>query len=97
MFSTRPGKDFTRSRKFPAERIISFLVTALKSGKLDSFCDEVIEVAARENLSGGKSISPQFPLLLFSDIIYAYYLSVETVHKELLHKYTLDILEFSKR
>jgi len=76
---------------------VTVLVTALKSGKFDSFCDEVIEVAARENLSGGKIISPQFPLLLISDIIYAYYLSVETVHKELLHKYTLDILESSKK
>lgn len=73
------------------------LVTALKSGRFDSFCDEVVEVAATENLSGGKIISPQFPLLLFSDILYAYYLSVETVHKELLHKYTLDILDFSPK
>ncbi|MDE6974569.1 MAG: MurR/RpiR family transcriptional regulator [Lachnospiraceae bacterium] len=73
------------------------LITALKSAKLDSFCDEVIRVAATENLSGGKIISPQFPLLLFSDVVYAYYLSVETVHKELLHKYTLDILEFQKK
>jgi len=26
-FATRPGKDFTRSRKFPADKLISFLVT----------------------------------------------------------------------
>ena len=69
------------------------LITSLRSKRFGSFCDEVIEVATTDNLAGGKIISPQFPLLLMSDFIYAYYLSVDTGHKELLHSYTLDILE----
>ena len=69
------------------------LITSLRSKRVGNFCDEVIEVATTDNLAGGKIISPQFPLLLMSDFIYAYYLSVDTGHKELLHSYTLDILE----
>lgn len=71
------------------------LITSLKTNKYDSFCDEVINIGFKENLATGKIISPQFPLLLMSDIIYAYYLSTDTGHKELLHQYTLDILDQS--
>lgn len=71
------------------------LITSLKSTKYDSFCDEVIHIGYQEKLATGKIISPQFPLLLMSDIIYACYLSTDTGHKELLHQYTLDILDQS--
>lgn len=71
------------------------LITSLKTTKYASFCDEVIRIGFQEKLATGKIISPQFPLLLMSDIIYACYLSTDTGHKEMLHQYTLDILDQS--
>lgn len=36
-------------------------------------CDEVINLASLEDLDTGSKVSPQLPLLIFLDIIYAYY------------------------
>lgn len=69
------------------------LVTSAKDASLASFCDEIITIAATKDLSAGTNISPQFPLLLLSDILYTYYLLSDTPQKERMHAYTLNILE----
>lgn len=49
------------------------LFTANKNEYLTQKCTEVVTVATSENLSFGNRISPQFPLLVMIDILYAYF------------------------
>jgi len=51
------------------------LLTANNNNKFKEICDEIISVAMRKNLDFGNRISPQFPLLVMIDIIYAYFLN----------------------
>ena len=69
------------------------LMTSHKSPEQDEYCDEVVLLALRENIEAGKVISPQFPILIYLDILYAHFLQHDSNHKELLHERTLDILQ----
>lgn len=51
--------------------------------------DEHVAVASVRHLNYGNRISPQFPLLMMIDIIYAYYLSIDKKTKETIFKNTL--------
>lgn len=71
----------------------TILATSHKTAGHTAFCDETIAIAGPENLSSGRTISPQLPLLFLSDVIYAIFLLSDTRHKELMHEYTLDIIQ----
>lgn len=51
--------------------------------------DEHVAVASVRHLNYGNRISPQLPLLMMIDIIYAYYLSIDKTTKETIFKDTL--------
>lgn len=70
----------------------TLLMTSHKSKEFLSFCDELLLFAVKEHLESGKVISPQFPILVMTDILYAYYLQLDTLNKEALHDYTLSAL-----
>lgn len=70
----------------------TLLMTANKNKEFHSFCDELLLFAVKEHLDHGKAISPQFPILVMSDILYAHYLQLDTLNKEVLHDYTLSAL-----
>lgn len=70
----------------------TLLMTSHKSKEFLSFCDELLLFAVKEHLESGKVISPQFPILVMTDILYAYYLQLDTLNKEALHDYTLNAL-----
>ena len=53
------------------------IITSNNDDKLHEFCDEVLLVAVRENLEVGNIISPQFPILLVVDVLYAHFLSLD--------------------
>lgn len=55
----------------------------------DSQIDEHILVASAHHLSYGNRISPQFPLLMMMDVLYAYYLSIDKSKKETIFKDTI--------
>ena len=75
-----------------ASNASTVFITSLRDPRHASFCDEVITLAATKDLSSGRTISPQFPLLVISDILYTYYLLSDTIQKERMHSYTLNIL-----
>jgi hypothetical protein len=46
-----------------------------------------------EHLEYGNIISPQFPILLVLDVLYAHYLQIDRSKKEALHEYTIQTLQ----
>lgn len=70
----------------------ALLISSHKPMDAQNFCDDVLLVPVKENLENGRAISPQFPILILIDIIYAYFLQTDTNRKEALHDYTLSVL-----
>ena len=64
------------------------LLTANTDKSFSQFCDEVILMPSLLHLNHGNIISPQFPILVFLDICYAYYIAHDKNKKEALHDYT---------
>jgi DNA-binding MurR/RpiR family transcriptional regulator len=71
----------------------TILITENNSDKLHDFCDEVVLLPDLKYLNRGNVISPQFPILMFVDIIYSYYLERDRSMKDHLHDDTLKALE----
>ena len=55
--------------------------------------DETLIFASMEHLEYGNIISPQFPILLVLDVLYAHYLQIDRSKKEALHEYTIQTLQ----
>ena len=72
------------------------LLTANTDKSFSQFCDEVILMPSLLHLHHGNIISPQFPILVFLDICYAYYIAHDKNKKEALHDYTLKALTGEK-
>lgn len=51
--------------------------------------DHHISVASVHHLNYGNRISPQFPLLMMIDVLYAYYLAIDKTKKETIFKNTI--------
>lgn len=60
--------------------------------KWDVLCDEVLPVPTKEKLDLGKLISPQFPVLVLCDLLFANVLQYDRMDKEALHELTLSEL-----
>ena len=73
------------------------LVTSCKDKSCDEFCDEVLLCAVQKNLSNGKAISPQFPVLVMVDILFAHILAGDKFRREALHDSTLRALDHNTR
>lgn len=65
------------------------IISSAHLRKWDAFCDEVLPVPTKEKLDLGKLISPQFPVLILCDILYANVLGYDRKDKEALHDLTL--------
>ncbi len=72
------------------------LFTARNSSSYYESCDEVVLLPSLKHLNHGNVISPQFPILVMMDIIYAYYMEKDKYLKEILHDHTLRALEEGK-
>ena len=59
------------------------LITAHKNGRISSYCDEIVLIPSLKYLNYGNVISPQFPILIFLDIIYSYYVSMDKRRKHI--------------
>lgn len=68
------------------------LITAHKNGRISSYCDEIVLIPSLKYLNYGNIISPQFPILIFLDIIYSYYVSMDKRRMQVLHTSTLRAL-----
>lgn len=73
------------------------LLTAKNKPEFDEFCDEVLLLPSLLHLNHGNVISPQFPILLMTDILYSYYVSQDKYAREILHDSTLRALEKTDR
>lgn len=71
----------------------TILLTARNKPEFDAFCDEVMLIPSLLHLNHGNVISPQFPVLLMTDIFYSCYVSQDKYSKEILHDSTLRALE----
>lgn len=68
------------------------LLASKNKPELDGFCDEVVLLPSLLHLNYGNLISPQFPVLVMTDIFYSYYLEQNKDEKEVLHDSTLRAL-----
>lgn len=75
----------------------TILLTANNSEEFSEFCTEVLLLPSLRHLNHGNVISPQFPVLIMLDIIYAYYLEIDKPRKEILHENTLEALGAGNR
>ena len=71
----------------------TILLTSRKDQSFKAYCDEVVLFAVKENLEKGKAISPQFPVLVFIDILFAHILESDKFRREALHETTLRALD----
>lgn len=79
-------------RAAKSQGAFTILMTSMKEREFMDFCDEILLFAVKEYLNNGKTISPQFPILIMVDILYSYFLQSDKFHKEALHDYTLNVL-----
>jgi DNA-binding MurR/RpiR family transcriptional regulator len=71
----------------------TIIITSNNDYKLRNFCDEILLVAVKENLEGGNNISPQFPILLVVDVLYAHFLNLDYARKTNIFQDTLSIIK----
>ncbi len=60
----------------------TILLTANQSDEATEYCDEVLLFAIKDNLSTGNIISPQFPILIMTDIIYAFFMETNRKYRQ---------------
>ena len=65
-------------------------VTANPESQIVECCDEILHVADMKNLDFGNKISPQFPMLVVFDVLYAYYMEKDSYRKTQKHKDTIS-------
>ncbi|PMC58950.1 RpiR family transcriptional regulator [Dolosicoccus paucivorans] len=75
------------------KKATTLLITANQDPLFEEFVSEIILVSLKSTLSRGQIISPQFPILIITDLIYAYYLEDERESKEKVFNQTLHALE----
>lgn len=66
------------------------MLTSNNSFQLSTFCDEVILVPTINSLEAGDCISPQFPMLVMIDILYTYFINIESYYQKKMN--TLNAL-----
>lgn len=93
----RKGGGIIPSGGSPQAGARTVMLTARNRPDFDAFCDEVMLLPSLLHLNHGNVISPQFPILLLTDILYSYYLSQDPYKKEVLHDSTLRALEKGRR
>lgn len=65
-------------------------VTSNPEAKIAECCDEILHVTDIKNLDFGNKISPQFPMLVVFDVLYAYYMEKDSYRKTQKHKDTIS-------
>lgn len=66
------------------------MITSNNSFQLSGFCDEIILIPTINSLEAGDCISPQFPVLVMVDILYTYFINIESYYQKKMN--TLNAL-----
>lgn len=69
------------------------LLTANQTNRASDYCDEIQLFAIKDNLSTGNIISPQFPILIMVDIIYAFFMETNREHRQEIWQDTFEALQ----
>lgn len=69
-----------------------FLITSSRKKSLTEVFDEVVNIPSLKGLSQGDNISPQFPVLIATDIIYNRFMNKDTRYKQALFQDTLSAI-----
>ncbi|WP_298070659.1 MurR/RpiR family transcriptional regulator [uncultured Faecalibaculum sp.] len=75
----------------------TLLITSSSKEDLSHLADEVVLVPSLVHMNHGHFISPQFPLLVMTDILYAAYMRQNRDFKKSLHEQTLEALHKNRR
>lgn len=75
----------------------TMLITSNQYEYLNEFIDEIVLVPSLLHLNHGNLISPQFPLLVMIDILYAAYMRYNRDEKKRLHDETLKVIERNRK
>ncbi len=87
-------KDVLRALKTAKSKgAATAIISSVHIRAWDDYCDWILPIAAKENLHLGKLISPQFPILILCDVLYAHVLQVNKPEMEALHGLTLFELD----
>lgn len=73
----------------------TILITSTRHEHLQAYVDEIILVPSLLHMNHGNLISPQFPLLVMIDILYAAYMRYNRDEKEKYHHQTLETIQKS--
>jgi len=79
----------TAMEKAREKSAATILITSKKSSSFRELFDEVVLVSVKKNLEYGNIISPQFPVLIIIDILYASYIREDRKKSEEMHESTL--------
>lgn len=69
------------------------ILLSSERNKKYGFTEQVL-IATEKHLNYGNRISPQFPLILFVDIIYSKFKSYDSYRKESIYKESLEAIDF---
>ena len=69
------------------------LFTANQTNEASAYCDEVQLFAIKDNLSTGNIISPQFPILIMIDIIYAFFMETNREYRQEIWQDTFEAIQ----
>ncbi|SEJ04198.1 transcriptional regulator, RpiR family [Alkalibacterium gilvum] len=69
------------------------LLTANKTNEVVDYCDVIQFFAIKDNLGFGNIISPQFPILIIIDIIYAFFMETNREHRQKIWQDTFDAIQ----
>jgi len=72
----------TAMEKAKEKSAVTILITSKKNSAFKDLFDEIVLVSVRKNLEYGNIISPQFPVLLIIDILYASYIREDRKKRE---------------
>ncbi|MCI6888309.1 MAG: MurR/RpiR family transcriptional regulator [Lachnospiraceae bacterium] len=73
------------------------LFTANNREVFSEYIDEVLLIPTLKHMNHGNLISPQFPILIMTDIIFSYYVEKDKYRREVLHDNTLKALNEGKK
>lgn len=83
--------DYLKSAKKRGAKTI--MITAYPTPKINEVADKVLKVASVKDLNIGNVITPQFPVFIFLDILYAHFLNRGYAKKQKLLEDTLTYVE----
>ncbi|PWJ48613.1 MurR/RpiR family transcriptional regulator [Faecalicatena contorta] len=90
---SRATKEVISALDMAKERgAATILITSKKHDAEKEFYDEVVLVSVKKNLDYGNIISPQFPVLIMTDILYASYIRENKKRSEETYDSTLHVI-----